>query len=281
MIRPPTKLLLAGLIAAAILAGFAGSASAEVRNYNVTYVGHIYDSYRASDSTAFDIQRAGYAGCDYKQTGNILVEWTSVWRLTANVQPRSGRVRVLGVKKVSGPFDKKRSGLSGIGGTNSNEGMSTQCSDSHHAGKIDCTSHDIRPAERFPLKARQSQKEPKDLELQVPGFSSVHATYTGTAPSGFSCARSVGSNSVPGGFVDSDLFSLFGDLKVSFPIEDLAGLGKRETMRVGDPGLGSEDWLDPFFPRQGQSCALTGENDETCTYGITGRGGAVKIGRVS
>jgi hypothetical protein len=274
MIRPPTKLLLAGLLASALLAGPGTvSADAVVRTYTITFAGGVGEIYSASDSTAFDIQRSGYAGCDYSQQGDIQVSWRNVWRLRARVQPRTAHVHVLKVKKISGPFDKHHPGDSEITGVNSNEGSSTQCSDGNRAGTIDCTAESVRPSEHSLLKVGQDPSAAKELLLTAPAFSDVDASYSGQAPSGLGCARSVGNNLLPGGFIGIDMDIGLGNAALSLKKSELARLPRHRTLHVGELTFPDDkDWAYPAFPQQGESCAIAGDGmDETCSYGRNSR----------
>jgi hypothetical protein len=284
MTRPTTKLLLAGLLAAAILGfGGVGTASAAIRTYLVKYDGGLSETYSAEDTTAFDVQRAGLSGCDYSQHGDIQVSWTDVWRLKAKVQQRTAHVHVVKVTRVSGPFSKRHPGDSEITGVNSNEGSNTQCSDTNRAGTFDCTAEAVHESLTGNLKVEQDPYVKKLLLLQVPAFSRLKAAYSGEAPAGFGCAQSVGTNAAPGGFISADVaggIDGFADPALEKP--DLARLRVHKTLHVGDMTLPDDkDWLDPLFPSKGDNCALNGDGqDESCSFGQTNRAAELTIKRV-
>jgi hypothetical protein len=281
MTRPTTKLLLAGLIAAAFLAtAGAGTAGAVIRTYSITFSGGVAEAYSASDSTAFDIQRAGYSGCDYTQHGDLTVFWRSVWHLRANVHPRTGHFQVLKIKRASGPFDKSHRGESEISGENTNESPSSSCSDGNRAGTYDCTAETVRPTELTPAKVTPDPSEPKTDVLELPAFSGVRASYSGKSPSGLTCANSIGSNLFPGGFIAQD-FAESGDITVRYRHSLLVGLHGKKKIESTIRHPESHAWdVDPWV-QQGESCALNehGE-DEVCSYTAVTRGGTIAFRRI-
>jgi hypothetical protein len=282
MTRPTTKLLLAGLIAAAFLAtSGVGTAGAVIRNYSITFSGGVAEAYTASDGTAFDIQRAGYVGCDYSQNGDLTVHFKSVWHMKADVKPRTAHVHVLKIKRVSGPFDSHHPGDSEISGQNSDEGPSTQCSDGNRAGSYDCTAEAVRPFERDKPTVTVDPVKPKTDVLSLPAFSGVRASYSGQAPSGFGCASTLGTNLLPGGFVSADFLTSPADITVSYGHAQLTKLHGKQKLH--DPSLvfpESDTW-DVGFAATGDDCALHGDGqDEVCNYTATTRAGVITVKRI-
>ena len=289
-----------GAVALAMIAPGAGSAAAkpkgghrhhpvkpkspkgQKRVYEMVFDGGFNEAYTASDSTAFDIQRAGLVGCDFHQHGDFLVFWRSVWRISATVHPRSGHISIDDVGRTAGPANPKEPGDSEIDGANSNEGAGSQCSEEELAGTYECNAEALVPSDHFEPEFAPDPDKPRAFLLKVPGFATATASYSGKAPANYGCAESVGSDAIPGGFIGIDLAGADGDAVWQLNHLDLARLKKKKKVEDQDVALPEDrDWSISAIPKKGSSCALREEEShETCIYDEANRAAELFIRRV-
>jgi hypothetical protein len=260
------------LVTATVIAGLAfGGASASggvlpppkpshTRTYRLTFSGGIVESYtRAAPTSPID--------CAISEQGDIIVFWRDVWKVKLGVFPESEHVRVLSVKRVSGPVDAKHVGGSEIQGTNSDEAGDTldRCSKLKEAGKYDCQTERVRPV----LSAKavpQFVRDGKSYVVSVAGFALTKAHYTGPSPKNFTCAKSAGTDFSPGGAIG--LFGL-GEESTAAPARlndsTVFGLGVGQAVHAHHLSSEGDGW-DTSIPAAGDDCRATDETPGTCSY---------------
>ena len=132
------------------------AAGAETREYTISFSGHQSESYSAHYSCCA-VERAGYVGCNYIQTGDATVDWLDEPRVTADVFPKSGHVEIGSERHIVGPRVKHQPGDSEISGRTRNSRGNTECSDAGKAGRYDCTAEAVVPkyAPKPPRRSRR------------------------------------------------------------------------------------------------------------------------------
>jgi hypothetical protein len=268
--------VVAAAAACAVIATAAGTQSTttrtSTRTFLLTWTGTEALSYDASDSTPFDIQRAGYSGCKYTQQGNTRVDWRDVWRLTvvAKIGKHFGHLKFVAAKRVSGPVDPKGDTSSQISGSNTDSGTTTECSDSGRAGAFNCTAESVKPhpPHVFGHLLDPDPKIPSTEDVYPDGFSSPSASYTGQQPSGqWTCAGNIGRNAFPGGFVSGDFGGLYSDGFFRISAATILALKRGRTYEDKSAILpDSKSWLFHAFASPGDSCVPTSDTDGACTY---------------
>lgn len=285
--RPRTALSVCCSVALVLfaLACMTASAAASTRTFDLTFEGGQQADYTAADSTPFDIQRAGYSGCTYSQTGETDMNWWNAWKVTAKVN--GDHVKITNVKHTKGPSriggGIHTDGSSQIKGSNGDASPSTQCSGSGRAGGYNCNATKLtvtlgHHAARF----AHDPKAKNAFLVTVPGFDDASASYSGKAPSQFTCKKSLGTNLFPGGFV-WDAFGGTNYAQVKMSEKDIASLKDHNPTQdqISEPLTNkSPDWLVPP-PDPGSSCTVVGDTDGTCRYTKSLHGAQFIFRRVS
>jgi len=269
-------IVVAAASACAVIATAAGTQSTttrtSTRTFLLTWTGTEALSYDASDSTPFDIQRAGYSGCQYTQQGNTRVDWRDVWRLTAvaKVGKHFGHLKFVGAKHISGPVDPHGDTSSQISGSNSDASTSTECTDSGRAGAFNCTAESVKPHQVHATGhlLDPDPKIPSTEDVFVDGFAGASASYSGQQPSPqWTCAGNIGTNTSPGGFVGKDFGGLYSDGFFRISAATILALKRGRTYEDKSAILpDSKSWLFHAFASPGDSCAPTNDTDGVCTY---------------
>jgi hypothetical protein len=249
-----------------VLADLPAQAGAATRVYSLTYFGFQSESFSASDTTCCGIHPPGYVGCAYTEDGDITVHWRDVWRVTADIYPKSGHVKIRTIKLLSGPKDRKHPGDSEISGKTSNSNGNTQCSSGGLAGPFDCTAEAVTPISANTPTFTTAKKA---FVLSVGGFVGQRARYSGDSPPSLSCGQAIGSDLSPGGFIGGDLGGEYSFSALRLPYSQIAGLRVNHALR--DDALTTPDeagWVARDFPKAGADCGLASNlgNAATCHY---------------
>jgi hypothetical protein len=274
--------------AALVLLAFASmptSAAASTRTFKLIFEGGQQADYTAADSTPFDIQRAGYSGCTYSQKGETEMNWWNAWKVTAKVN--GDHVKITNVKHTEGPSQIgggiHTDGSSQIKGSNGDASPSTQCSGSGRAGAYNCNATKLTV--KLGHHAARFAHDPNAKNaflVTVPGFDDASASYSGNAPSKFTCKNNLGTNLFPGGFV-SDAFGGTNYAQVKMSEKDIASLKDHDPTqdRITEALTNkSPDWL-LAPPDPGSSCAVASDTDGTCHYTKSLHGAQFIFRRVS
>jgi hypothetical protein len=251
-------------LAVFLVACVPAQAGAATRIYSLTYSGFQSESFSASDSTCCGIHPAGYVGCAYTEDGDITVHWRDVWRVTADVHPKSGHVKIKAIKLLSGPKDRKHPGDSEISGKTGNSNGNSQCSTGGLAGSYDCTAEAVTP---ISVSTPTFTPAKKAFVLKVDGFVGRRAQYSGDSPPSLSCDQTIGSNWSPGGFLGGDVGGEYSFSAHRIPSAQIAALRVNQALRADALTTPYEaGWLSgDSFPKADTDCGLASFLGDTAT----------------
>lgn len=260
--------LMAPIFLVALGATVPAQAGAATRVYKLTDRGFHSESYTLAPNTS-NGSMAPAPFCQVDESGDIAVHWKNVWRVTAEVHPRSGHIRIKTIKQTAGPRDRRHPGDSEIQGKNADipEDSDHLCSSDGDAGRYDCTAEAIVSK---PPPLPDFDRQGKGFELTTQGYAYPHANYEGNSPKNWTCARNIGTNTVPGGYIGfNDFWGPGGALSASehhLVDTDILALKRRKgySWKVGDA------WADAWvlgFPHADDARTIGDVGTETLTYG--------------